>query len=132
VQIIINADSLHSASVIRANTARVGKTHPVTGEQYTAGIFRIMFHFKNSTDLSGVYYVFDTVNVYTQTNFQNTYQGSGKYREYIRTDSLETYYDFRFMKYKKRYFYKIDGKPPEPLECWHSEKSNVFFLNHRN
>lgn len=57
-QVIINRDSLDSISFVRVNQAKAGKTELINNVKYTAGIFRVLFHFKTSdSDLSGVYYL---------------------------------------------------------------------------
>lgn len=134
-QIIINRDSLDSISFVRVNQAKAGKTELINNVRYTAGVFRLLFHFKKSdSDLSGVYYVKDTtrVNIYKQTDFSGaTSLGKVKYRTYVRTDTTQSYYDHRYQKTKKKYLYRVDGEP-EYIECWSHQNSNVFFLNHRN
>ena len=134
-QTIINRDSLDSISFVRVNQARAGKTELINNVKYTAGVFRVLFHFKTSdSDLSGVYYVKDTarVNIYTQTDFSgSTSLGKYKYRTYIRSDSTQSYFDHRYQKTKKKYLYRVDGEPAY-IECWHHANSNVFILNHRN
>lgn len=133
VQIIINSDSLHSASFVRANTARAGKTHPVTGQQYSAGVFRIIFHFKNKSDLSGVYYVKDTTaNIFTLVPSPNGLSSDLSFISYKRLSEYENYFDHRTQKGKRRYLYSIDGRPPEYLQSWHHPNSSVFFLDHKN
>ncbi len=134
-QIIINRDSLDSISIVRVNQTRATKTELITGQRYTAGVFRVLFHFKTTNnDLSGVYYVKDTarVNIYTHTDFSGGNSlGKLKYKEYIRTDTTQSYFDHRYQKTKKKYLYRVDGEP-EYIECWHHANSNVFLLNHRN
>jgi hypothetical protein len=134
-QIIINRDSLDSISFVRVNSTKAGKTELINNVRYTAGIFRVLFHFKTSeSDLSGVYYVKDTarVNIYTHKDFSNcTSLGKYKYRTYIRTDTIQSYFDHRYQKTKKRYLYRVDGEP-EYIECWSHVNSNIFFLNHKN
>ena len=133
-QISINVDSLSSVDFVRANTSKATKTGLIDGLRYTAGVWRVVFHWRDSTtDLSGVYYVQDTakVNIYSINKFTNTTIGNVKYREYIRTDSTQTYYHHYFNRNKKKYLYLVDGEPTW-LECWHHPISNVFFLNHRN
>ena len=134
-QIIINRDSLDSISIVRVNQTRSTKTELISGQRYTAGVFRVLFHFKTTNnDLSGVYYVKDTarINIYTQTDFSGgSSLGKLKYKEYIRTDTTQSYFDHRYQKTKKKYLYRVDGEP-EYIECWHHVNSNVFLLNHRN
>lgn len=134
-QVIINRDSLDSISFVRVNQTKASKTELINNVKYTAGIFRVLFHFKTSdSDLSGVYYVKDTskVNIYTQKDFTSaTSLGKFKYKTYIRTDTTQSYFDHRYQKTKKKYLYRVDGEP-EYIECWSHQNSNVFFLNHRN
>lgn len=133
VQILINSDSLHSASFVRANTATAGKTHPVTGQQYTAGIFRIIFHFKNKSDLSGVYYMKDTTaNIFTLVPMVKGLNSELSFISYQKLDEYENYFDHRTQKGKRRYLYSIDGRPPEFIQSWHHPSSSVFFLDHKN
>ena len=134
-QTIINRDSLDSISFVRVNPARVGQTELIKSINYTAGIFRVLFHFKTSdSDLSGVYYVKDTarVNIYTHKDFISaTSLGKVKYKTYVKTDTTQSYFDHRYQKTKKKYLYRVDGEP-EYIECWSHQNSNVFFLNHKN
>lgn len=134
-QIIINRDSLDSISIVRVNKETPLRPDRIKDQKYTAGVFRVLFHFKTTNnDLSGVYYVKDTarVNIYTHSNFSGANSlGKVKYKEYIRTDTTQSYFDHRYQKTKKRYLYYVNGEP-EYIESWHHANSNVFLLNHRN
>ena len=132
-QIIINSDSLNDISFVRANQKTVGKTHPVTGVEYVAGVWRIIFHFKSNTDLSGVYYMQDTTaNTFNISVFKATIKSDKSFITYVKKDEYQSYYDHRAQKSKRRYLYSIDGRPPEYLQSWHHPSSSVFFLDHKN
>ena len=131
-QIIINRDSLDSISYARVNTEIVGKTDLITQHKYTAGIFRVLFHFKSGvSDLSGVYYVKNfTGNIATQIDFNGaTSLGKVRHKVYVRQSEFQLYYDHRYQKNKRKYLYIVDGER-EFLECWHHPNSSIFLLNH--
>jgi hypothetical protein len=135
VQTILNKDSLSNTQFAKIANTIENRANPVTGIYFKAAQFRITFNWKNgSKAYSGIYSVKDTVKTLFTILPKGSSIGNAKSIKIILTNRSFEYYDYRFMKVKKKYLYKIYSDniySEQTLDCWHHPNSNVFFMDHR-